>query len=364
MAWNQDYRDKYGVHHRVCYRVNGKVYSMDGGYTDSTNDMALKKAKQAELDSKSPEDTRGMPIALAIEKYIDNGVSNDDDESTTKLKKYLLSFFIEDYGSLGSTKNITLDIIAKYKLSLKKRFSDAGAQMKFKQFRAFLRFCFDRDWIDKPLADRVEGIGSKFQPHYLDTDEIKKLIANCVLTPDLPELVAIALGTGMRRGELFNMQAKHIVENGTFIFVPDEITKTDNGRFVPIMDHVAQIMNRRLELHKGKLFPGWANPNAMGSAFNRAVGRSAMGRVRFHDLRHTFAKMYLMRGGRINDLADIMGHTNIQTTREYYSKFPKTLLRDQYNSIKLDTIQVPSALLPQVDFKSPLKLPVDLPQNP
>ena len=39
--------------------------------------------------------------------------------------------------------------------------------------------------------------------------------------------------------------------------------------------------------------------------------------TRFHDLRHTFATKYLITGGDINTLKEILGHSDISTTSRY-----------------------------------------------
>ena len=36
--------------------------------------------------------------------------------------------------------------------------------------------------------------------------------------------------------------------------------------------------------------------------------------MRFHDLRHSFASHYMMRGGSLYDLKEILGHSDINNT--------------------------------------------------
>ena len=40
-------------------------------------------------------------------------------------------------------------------------------------------------------------------------------------------------------------------------------------------------------------------------------------RIRFHDLRHTFATQFIMNGGSVFDLQKILGHTIINMTMRY-----------------------------------------------
>jgi site-specific recombinase XerD len=40
-------------------------------------------------------------------------------------------------------------------------------------------------------------------------------------------------------------------------------------------------------------------------------------RARFHDLRHTFASHFIVRGGYPADLKEVLGHADIKTTMRY-----------------------------------------------
>ena len=51
--------------------------------------------------------------------------------------------------------------------------------------------------------------------------------------------------------------------------------------------------------------------------WRRAVQAAAIPDFRFHDLRHTFASHYMMRGGSIVKLQAILGHASVRTTQIY-----------------------------------------------
>ena len=42
-----------------------------------------------------------------------------------------------------------------------------------------------------------------------------------------------------------------------------------------------------------------------------------MNKIRFHDLRHSFASNYMMNGGNVFDLQKLMGHADIKMTMRY-----------------------------------------------
>jgi integrase len=53
------------------------------------------------------------------------------------------------------------------------------------------------------------------------------------------------------------------------------------------------------------------------TAFASALTRAGIEGFRFHDLRHTFASHYMMRGGQLYDLKEILGHSDIEMTARY-----------------------------------------------
>ena len=45
----------------------------------------------------------------------------------------------------------------------------------------------------------------------------------------------------------------------------------------------------------------------------------------FHDLRHTFASQFVMKGGNIYTLREILGHTDVKMTQRYAHLSPEHL---------------------------------------
>ena len=55
----------------------------------------------------------------------------------------------------------------------------------------------------------------------------------------------------------------------------------------------------------------------MRDGFVAALKRAGIVDFRFHDLRHTFASHFVMRGGGLKALQEILGHASIKTTMRY-----------------------------------------------
>ncbi|MBI2519305.1 MAG: tyrosine-type recombinase/integrase [Bdellovibrio sp.] len=68
------------------------------------------------------------------------------------------------------------------------------------------------------------------------------------------------------------------------------------------------------------------NPLHIYHDFGKAQARAKMDkRIRFHDLRHTFASHFMMSGGNLYDLQKILGHTQFEMTQIYAHLSPDHL---------------------------------------
>ncbi|HLE12435.1 MAG TPA: tyrosine-type recombinase/integrase [Bacteriovoracaceae bacterium] len=52
-------------------------------------------------------------------------------------------------------------------------------------------------------------------------------------------------------------------------------------------------------------------------AFTNADMAGIKNKIRFHDMRHTFASQFMMSGGSLFDLQKILGHTDVKMTLRY-----------------------------------------------
>jgi len=61
------------------------------------------------------------------------------------------------------------------------------------------------------------------------------------------------------------------------------------------------------------------NPPSLSREFNRIVRRAGLQNVRFHDLRHTFASLMLLRGAPAKVISEALGHASVAFTMDVYS---------------------------------------------
>lgn len=61
------------------------------------------------------------------------------------------------------------------------------------------------------------------------------------------------------------------------------------------------------------------DPGVLSHNLARMAGRAGLENVRFHDLRHTFASLMLLRGARPKVISEAPGHASIAFTMDVYS---------------------------------------------
>ena len=73
--------------------------------------------------------------------------------------------------------------------------------------------------------------------------------------------------------------------------------------------------------HKCRVWPA----GDVRTAFENAVVEAKLDGLHFHDLRHSFASWFVMRGGSLQALQAILGHQDIKMTLRYAPTWPQTI---------------------------------------
>jgi len=87
------------------------------------------------------------------------------------------------------------------------------------------------------------------------------------------------------------------------------------------------------------------DPSTLTHNFARIVRRAGLGRVRFHDLRHTFASLALLRGAKPKVISEALGHASVAFTMDTYSHIISGMQEDMM--VLLDEI-LPSGVAQSV----------------
>lgn len=150
------------------------------------------------------------------------------------------------------------------------------------------------------------------------------------------ELYYIELATGLRRGELLGLKWEDIDLTAGVIRVRRQVSRIDGKiveaplktknayRTVTISPQAVEVLNaQKAKTNDEYVFPspsgGPISPDSVNNMLKRVLKRAGIPRVRFHDLRHTFATLALQNGVDIKTVSGMLGHFSAGFTLDTYA---------------------------------------------
>ena len=73
------------------------------------------------------------------------------------------------------------------------------------------------------------------------------------------------------------------------------------------------------------------DPGVLTHTFHRIASQAGLGSVRFHDLRHTFASLILLRGAKPKVISEALGHASVAFTMDTCSHIISGMQHDAMN---------------------------------
>src|SRR5262249_55928596 len=181
---------------------------------------------------------------------------------------------------------------------------------------------------------------------YLQPTELRAILE---ASPEwIRPIIALAVCTGMRRGEILSLRSIDLDLVNNRILLPQ--TKNGDGRVV-YLNRSAQTVMRSLE-PASTLFP--YSGDQVGAQFRRTCAKLKIENARFHDLRHTAASWMRMSGADIHTVAMILGHKDLKMAMRYQHLSPAFLadavgkLDDVFAFSRYHNVTVPEGLLHEV----------------
>jgi integrase len=148
-------------------------------------------------------------------------------------------------------------------------------------------------------------------------------------TDHLTPIVLLALNTGLRRGELFNLRWRDLDLGRALLTVEGEGAKSNLTRHVPLNTEAIKV----LRSWRGTPAPAadaFVFPGAEGErledikgAWLPLVKAAKVQAFTFHDCRHSFASKLVMAGVDLNTVRELLGHADLKMTLRYAHLAPE-----------------------------------------
>ncbi|MCP5158516.1 MAG: site-specific integrase [Gammaproteobacteria bacterium] len=139
----------------------------------------------------------------------------------------------------------------------------------------------------------------------------------------LPELITLAVHTGMRKGELLSLEWRRVDFAHGLIYLEASHTKSSKRRSIPLNQPAKTALTACRERAPGRYVFGGVKD--VKRSFAHACRLAGIDNFRFHDLRHTFASWLVQAGAALAEVRDLLGHSSIEMTERYAHLAPERL---------------------------------------
>jgi len=293
-----------------------------------------KKKKQAEkIYTKTKADILMKKFAIPINekiKFVDFSMRYIEEHSKPKKKSYrtdivLLRNLVEYFGDmllheitdhhfeLYRNKRINQNVRNR-----KRKVSPTTVNREGALLRSILNRAVKWGKLSLNPITKMEMYKEEPKERNLTESEINLLVSSA--NPPLKHIILVALNTGMRRGEILNLEWNRVNIEERFITVNK--TKSSKLRKIPLNNPMIDLFSKLQLQRQGKHFV-FENPETrkpfttIKTAWKTLLKRTKITDLRFHDLRHCFATYTLLRGGDLIHLRETLGHARVTTTERY-----------------------------------------------
>jgi site-specific recombinase XerD len=274
--------------------------------------------------------------------------------------RQLARWMIIDAG-IAEVSQISRDDIEDYKVWLAAQPRAGGRtitaethRQRMRTIRQFFERIIEWDWPGAPPRNPVIAwdIPKKPEPlpKFLDDRDAARVMAAARASADSRDRLVVELlaRTGMRAGELANLEADAVVRIGAGHWLHIPLGKLRTDRYVPLHTELVDLLaawtaaslehirrHKRLAAdHRGPL-----NRHIIGRIVHRVGRAGGVPGVHPHRLRHTLATQAINRGMRLEAIAALLGHQKMEMTL-IYAKIANRVVADEYAAVsaKIDAL--------------------------
>lgn len=167
----------------------------------------------------------------------------------------------------------------------------------------------------------------------------------------LQPLVLLALNTGLRRGELFQLRWTDVNLTSKWLVVRGSNAKNEQTRRIPLNVEAVEVLKKwqsssSKESALAQVFPGEDGKHltTINTAWRSLRSAAELDDFRFHDLRHHFASRLVQSGIDLNTVRELLGHADISMVLRYAHLSPDrlTMAVEQVSRTKASTKDEPT----------------------
>ena len=317
MATIQKISNKKGTSYRVLIRQNNlpKISK-----TFTTKREAKQFAVFYEFDHYSMLNKHQININLTLNELVEDYLKNEYIGTRPQQQRSRLNHWTQLIGKMQVTE-ITKENIKLGLARLPNNLSNTTIN-KYKKVASVVFNYGIREYslTENPTRQIRSLPEKKGRTRYLSDNERKRLFKACRGSKwnKLYLLVLMAITTGARRGELTNLQWSNIDLKRKTAHVLT--SKNGEEKILPLTDDVIFELQKFNLDYYSLIFCSEIKSNKPYDFFkqwNSVRDEAELIDFRFHDLRHTTASYLAQNGATLIEIADVLGHKQIEVTKRY-----------------------------------------------
>ena len=290
-------------------------------------------------DTKQQERRKRMSSPRGFIDFIEEETAKEGLGVGTLKRRKVVVDALDRYGFLNRFADVTPENVKGFDEFLReedKNRTDIALNNYHKVVKKYAKAAYDRDYIPKnpyesPLCKFKRGECKERKP--LTEDELLKVYKLTDLTggeEHARDLFIFSAFTGLAYADNQNFDFEEMtVKLGKTYYIDGERLKNGHSFFTPILPPAMAILKK----YDFQL-PKMTNQD-MNRFLHLVEARAKLHKpMTSHVARHSFATMVLNQDIPIEDLAKMMGHTSINTTRIYAKIQTKTIERHATNMAK------------------------------
>jgi integrase len=314
------------------------------GLTRSQAEQEFRRLMESEV--RVQRTSERVTIADAGKRYIEHVEGLGRKRSTTGDYKSILRTHLEPFFATKTLSKISAEDVESY-MAAKARAGRSTKSIRHDVMllQAILSLGEKRGWCHDNPCRRIDKPRVEVNPEirFLDEEELEAVLAvepEHDFDPMLRVMYLTAAMTGLRLGELRGLRWRDVDWPAGRVRVRQSYVRGELGtpksrrssRSVPLADRVAGELDRHYQRSAYKTDDDlvFGNPQTgkpisasiVEVRFKKALEKSEVRRVRFHDLRHSFATRVAAAGVAMRTLQEWLGHRNFATTLIYADYAP------------------------------------------
>lgn len=284
---------------------------------------------------------RNIKVSEAVEQLLVALLAEGVKDETAKWYRVRFARFVDRFGDQNIT-DISIDDVRGYIVNV--RSEELSPHYLFslvRVVRRLFKWLFEERKINENFHSKIKLPKlPQSLPKAIDIEDVITMLKSC---PDAPggyrdkAIMLFLLDTGCRVGGLCNLRIRDVEFDRLRARL---LEKGNKARIALFCDRTANAIGLWLDVRPYKsnefVFTSLVkdqpmNPNAVIQMLRRVGKRAGVnGRLNPHAFRHAFAREYILNGGDLASLSELMGHSQLAVTKQFYAVFTTEELRAKH----------------------------------